>query len=69
MPGDRPWGGSSITEGDHKTRTQAWLAYQLWLGDVFKVHHDAGLQASVKITKQPDGRWRLCAEVRPCSEG
>lgn len=63
------WGGATTTEPGHKTRQQAWLAYQLWLGAILQAHDDAGLEASVKITKADDGTWTLRAEVRPCSVG
>lgn len=60
---------SALEAGVFTTRPQAWLAYQLWLGALLAKHDDAGLEASVKITKAPDGTWILNAEVKPCSEG
>lgn len=63
------WAGEAHEETGHTTRPQAWLAYQLWLGALLAKHDDAGLEASVKITKADDGTWTLRAEVRPCSVG
>lgn len=68
MSRDDQWAGAAISDSGHATRPQAWLAYQLWLGEMLKRHDDAGLQASVKITKASDGTWTLRAEVAPCSE-